>query len=132
MILNLSKCDPFLVNEGNNSKNYPTVMSSTLEFVRVLKRCNKNAKMTKIDWASAYKQIRVRKDDVWQQGFRWLGKTIYETYLVFGSVSSAGLFDRLAKVVLHFVLVKSGMPRRSIVQHLDDVCSASPWETVGP
>ena len=27
--------------------------------------------------------------------------------------SSAGLFDRLAKVVLHIVLVKSGMPKRT-------------------
>ena len=43
MILNLSKGNPNLVNEGINSKNYPTVMSSTLEFVRVLNRCGKNA-----------------------------------------------------------------------------------------
>ena len=49
--------------------------------------------------------------------------------MVFGSASSAGLFDRLAKVVLHIVLVKSGMPRRCVVQHLDDVCSALPWGT---
>ena len=71
MILNLSKGDPVSVNEGINSKNYLTVMSSTLEFVRVLNRCGKNAKITKIDWVSSYKQIRVRKDNVWQQGFKW-------------------------------------------------------------
>ena len=40
--------------------------------------------------------------------------------------SSAGLFDRLAKIVLHIVLTKSDMPRRCVIQHLDDVCSASP------
>ena len=49
MILNLCKGDQVSVNEGIDSKNYPTVMSSTLEFVRVLNRCGKNAKMTKID-----------------------------------------------------------------------------------
>ena len=41
LILILSKGDPVSVNEGINSKNYPTVMSSTLEFVRVLNRCDK-------------------------------------------------------------------------------------------
>ena len=50
----------------------------------------------------------------------------YELCMVFGASSSAGLFDRLAKVILHIVLAKSGMPRRSVIQHLDDVCSASP------
>ena len=82
--------------------------------------------MTKVDWASAYKQIRINNDDIWQQGFKWQGKIFYELCMVFGASSSAGLFDRLAKVVLHIVLVKSGMPRRSVIQHLDDVCSASP------
>ena len=47
---------------------------------------------------------------------------------MFGS-SSAGLFDRLAKVVLHIVLAKSGMPRICAIQHLDDVCTGLPWGT---
>ena len=54
MILNHSKGDPFSINAGIDSKKFPTKMSSTLEFVRVLNRCGKNAKMTKIDWTSAY------------------------------------------------------------------------------
>ena len=36
MILNLSKGDPVSVNEGINSSDYPAIMSSTLEFVRLL------------------------------------------------------------------------------------------------
>ena len=85
MILNLSKGTPFSVNEGINSADFPALMSSTLEFVRVLNRCGKGAQMTKIDWASAYKQIRVNHDDIWQQGFQWLGMTFYELCLVFGA-----------------------------------------------
>ena len=50
----------------------------------------------------------------------------YEMCLVFGAVSSPGIYDRLAKVVLHIVLQKSQMPARCVIQHLDDVCSASP------
>ena len=38
MILNLSKGDPVSVNEGINSADYPAIMSSTHEFVRVLNR----------------------------------------------------------------------------------------------
>ena len=129
MILNLSKGIPSSVNEGIRAEDFPTKMSSTYEFVRVLNRGGKNAEMTKVDWASAYKQIRVRESEVWQQGFQWLGKTFFELCLVFGASSSAGLFDRLAKVVLHIVLAKSNMPRRCVIQHLDDVCSVSPWGT---
>ena len=33
LILYLSRGNPVSVNKGINSKNYPTVMSSTLEFV---------------------------------------------------------------------------------------------------
>jgi hypothetical protein len=126
MILNLSRGFPRSVNSGISVDDYPTLMSSTEEFVRVLFRSGRGAEMTKCDWASAYKQIRVNKDHVWQQGFRWLGKVFYELCLIFGAVSSPGIFDRLAKLVLCIVLRKCGMPRRCVIQHLDDVCSASP------
>ena len=64
LILNLSKGDPFSVNEGIDSLDFPSVMSSTTEFVRVLNRNGKGALMTKIDWASAYKQIRIHHDNI--------------------------------------------------------------------
>ena len=50
----------------------------------------------------------------------------YELCLVFGAKSAAGLFDRLAKLILHIVQWKCKMPARAVIQHLDDVCSASP------
>ena len=63
---------------------------------------------------------------MWQQAFRWLGKVFYELCLIFGAVSSAGIFDRLAKLVLFIARVRAGMPARCVIQHLDDVVSASP------
>jgi hypothetical protein len=126
MILNLSKGFPHSVNSGIDGSEFPTLMSSTTEFIRILFRCGKGAEMTKADWASAYKQIRVRSDEVWQQAFRWLGKVFYELCLIFGAISSPGIFDRLAKLVLYIALVQADMPARCVIQHLDDVCSASP------
>ena len=99
-ILNLSRGKPFSVNEGIDRKNYPTSMSSTTKWVRVLIRCGVGAKMAKNDWAGAYKQIRVSTEEIWQQGFRWLGKVFFELCLVFGAISSPGLYDRLAKLIL--------------------------------
>ena len=126
IILNLSRGFPHAVNDGIVSTDYPTLMSSTEEFVRMLFKAGIGAEITKSDWAAAYKQIRTALNEVWQQGFRWLGKVFYELCLVFGAKSAAGLFDRLAKLILHIVLWKCQMPARAVLQHLDDVCSASP------
>ena len=47
-----------------------------------------------------------------------------ELCLIFGAVSSPGIFDQVAKLVLFIVLVKSGFPRNMCIQHLDDICAA--------
>ena len=46
----------------------------------------------KSDWADAYKQIAVRRQDTDLQWFVWLGKYFTENCLVFGAASSAGIF----------------------------------------
>ena len=50
IILNLSRGKPSAVNEGIDSSEYPTIMSSTEEFLRVLYSAGKGAEMTKCDW----------------------------------------------------------------------------------
>ena len=57
-ILNMSKGSPQAINDGIDSSEFPTLMSSTQEFVRVLFRNGIGAEMTKTDWQAAYKQIR--------------------------------------------------------------------------
>ena len=128
-ILNFSKGVPKSLNEGINSKDFPTVMSSTEEWVRILLRCGKRARFCKNDWAAAYKHVRVKETEVWMQGFQWLGRIFYELCLVFGGKSSAGLYDQLAKLVLWIAITLSQFPENLCVQHLDDVCAASPAGT---
>ena len=69
IIINLSKGNPVSVNEGINKLNFPTAMSSTKAWVRIMMRCGKNWCFAKCDWSRAYKHIRVNPDDVWMQGF---------------------------------------------------------------
>ena len=72
----------------------------------------------KLDWASAYKHIAVRPEDIDLQFFSWLGMDFVELCLVFGCRSSAGLYDRLAKVVLQIVLLFCKFPADMVCQYL--------------
>ena len=82
--------------------------------------------MTKVDWADAYKHVRVRAADTALQWFSWMGMFFVELCLVFGTASSPGIYDRLAKVVLGLALALSKFPRDMVCQYLDDVCAAAP------
>ena len=124
-ILNFSSGNPKSLNEGINKKDFPAKMSSTEEWVRILLRCGKHARFAKNDWSNAYKNVRVSEKEVWMQGFKWLGRYFFELCLVFGGISSPGLYDRLAKLVLWIALTMAQFPHHLCVQHLDDVCGAS-------
>ena len=114
------------MNEGIDKLEFPTAMSSTTAWIRIIWRCGRHCRFTKCDWASAYKQIRVHPDDIWMQGFAWLGRIFFELALVFGAASSPGIYDRLAKVVLFIVMKQVNFPSHLVIQHLDDVCACSP------
>lgn len=126
VILNLSAPLGNAVNEGIDTTLFPTVMSSTTKWLRALHLAGRGAKMCKIDWADAYKHIAVCIADTNLQWFTWLGMAFKELCLIFGCASSAGIFDRLAKIVVHIVAVKSCFPMRQICQHLDDCCATAP------
>ena len=81
------------MNDGIDKNDFPTVMGSVKKVVRMLTSCGEGAEFTKLDWAAAYKHIRVRQEDVQLQFFKWLDKYFAELALVFGSVSSAGIYD---------------------------------------
>ena len=80
----------------------------------------------KIDWADAYKHVPVREADLNLQWFSWLGKYFAELCLIFGTASSVGIYNRLAKVILDLVLRHAKFPAQWVCQHLDDVCAAAP------
>ena len=126
IILNLSAPLGNCVNEGIDTSLFPTVMSSTTKWLRALHLAGHGAKMCKIDWSDAYKHIAVSQTDTNLQWFTWLGMGFKELCLIFGCASSAGIFDRLAKLVVHIVATKSHFPTNRICQHLDNCCAAAP------
>ena len=121
IILNLSCPKESGVNSGINKDDFPAIMSSTPKWVRSLNLVGPGGYMCKLDWASAYKHISVRLADLPLQWFKWLDRYFLETSLIFGGVSSVGIYDRHAKIVLELVLAASGFPRSQVCQHLDDV-----------
>jgi len=125
IILNFSAPKGNCVNDGISNEDFPTTMSSTKKWLEVLDKAGRGALMAKLDWASAYKHIAVRPEDIELQFFNWLGMDFVELCLVFGCRSSAGLYDRLAKVVLAIVLLYCKFPADMVCQYLDDVCAAA-------
>jgi len=125
IILNLSAPKGSSVNDGIDADQFPAVMSSTLAWVRVLNKAGRGCSMVKIDFADAYKNIAVREEDTDLQWFSWGGKYFKELCLIFGSASSAGIFDDAAKAVLDIVCRRAAFPVDMVCQHLDDICAAA-------
>ena len=86
----------------------------------------RNALISKSDWNSAYKHQFVHEEDLKLQFVKFLGKFFCELALVFGAISSPGIYDDLAKVVLGIALLRARFPRELVSQHLDDVVSVGP------
>lgn len=129
IILNLSAPVGISVNDGIDSEDFPTIMSSTAQWLAILDRAGRNCLISKCDWASAYKHIAVCPEDVCLQWFHWLGMDFAELMLVFGCRASAGLFDRLAKTVLDLVLRAAKLDGSMVIQYLDDICAACPADS---
>ena len=126
IILNLSAPFGSSVNEGIDKALFPASMASTTRWLRCLHKAGRRARFCKIDWSDAYKHIAVHSEDTDLQWFQWGGMAFKELCLIFGSVSSAGIFDRTNKVVIHIVQVLSQLDPDLICQVLDDCCAASP------
>ena len=117
---------PGSVNSGINVEDFPAKMSSTAKFVESLFRVGRNALISKSDWNSAYKHQFVHEEDLKLQFVKFLGKFFCELALVFGAISSPGIYDDLAKVVLGIALLRARFPPELVSQHLDDVVSVGP------
>ena len=124
VILNLSAPEGMSVNDGIDSSEFPAKMSSTEEWLKVLNKAGRGAWIAKTDWADAYKQIHVAEEDTDLQYFEWGGMYFKELCLIFGSASSAGIFDDSAKTVLDIVQRKAKADPEMSCQHLDDMASA--------
>ena len=122
VILNMSRGEPFCVNQGMESEErFEVTMSSTGKWLTALQSAGRGSFFCKLDWEAAYKQLRVQEGDIRQQFFCWAGRWFAELCLVFGGSSSVGLFDRLAKVFKFVATVLSEMPENQVAQIIDDV-----------
>ena len=126
IILNLSAPLGASVNEGINKDYFPASMSSMTDWLRALQKAGRRAEMCKIDWSDAYKHLAVHAEDTDLQWFEWCGKGFKELCLIFGGVSSAGIFDRVNKIVIHISLTLAKLDPGLICQVLDDCCAAAP------
>lgn len=129
VIENLSSPRGKSVNDGINKAEFPAPMSSTTKVLRMLHRAGWGAFIYKCDWADAYKHLAVCDADLELQWFSWLGKYFVELCLIFGGVSSVGLYDRQAKVVGALVRKVADFPLELMEQHLDDNFGAAPGHT---
>lgn len=125
IILNLSAPKGSSVNDGIDADLFPAKMSSTSAWLEVLNKAGQNCWICKTDWSDAYKHVAVRSEDTDLQWFEWGGKFFKELCLIFGSASSAGIYDDAAKTVLDLVCRKAEFPKTMVCQHLDDACAAS-------
>jgi hypothetical protein len=125
IILNLSAPKGRSVNDGITAELFPAVMSSTAAWLTVLNTAGHGCWISKCDFADAYKHVAVCEADTDLQWFQWAGRWFKELCLIFGSASSAGIFDDLAKVLLDLVCRGANFPKHMTCQHLDDICAAS-------
>lgn len=126
VIVNLSSPKGFSVNDGIDPDDFPTSMDTLTKWLRALHKNGRFAKICKVDMSDAYKHIAVSLKDTDLQWFKWLGKFFKELCLVFGARSSAGIFDRVAKLVLAIVVARSGISWEMVIQFLDDCCATAP------
>ena len=119
---------PGSVNSGVDGKEFEARMSSTSKFVESLVRAGVGALICKSDWSSAYKHQHVRYEDLKLQFVEFGGMFFCELMLVFGCISSPGIYDDLAKVVLGCAINMSRIDPEMIQQHLDDVCACGTKE----
>ena len=126
VICNLSAPKDHSVNDGIDKDDFPTSMDSIEKWLAALHAAGRSCKMCKVDWSDAYKHVAVALEDTELQWFEWLGMCFKELCLIFGGKSSAGIYDRLAKVVLFIVVARSGISRAAVIQFLDDCCGCAP------
>ena len=122
IILNMSTPKEAGVNDFIRKEHYPCEMGGMKELVWAINYCGKGAKFAKCDWNAAYKHIAVAQNQLCYQWFRWLQMFFVELCLIFGCISSVGLYDRLARMMWLIVACVLSYPMDLIVQHLDDLC----------
>ena len=108
------------LNAFISKRTYPARMGGMREVLFAINFCGVGCQFAKCDWQQAYKHLGVRHGQLKFQYFMWLGRYFCELCLVFGCVSSVGLYDRFARLLVIIAMLLEGYLWFLLVQHLDD------------
>ena len=112
---------PGAVNSSIDPDLFPAKMTSIKGFLRMLFTVGRGALVCKIDWADAYKHVKVRPQDLKLQVITYGGRFFVELKLVFGARSSPGLYDTVSNVIRDLAVAESYILRSRVAKHLDDI-----------
>ena len=113
--------EPASLNQFIDITRFPVKMDGMLEFLGQLEDEGKGALLAKEDLTDAYKHIPVRREDWRLQALAWGDRFFLDTRLMFGTSSSAGIFDRFDGLLLRIAVKLSRMEGRKAKRFLDDV-----------
>ena len=116
-------CSP---NEGlKHYEEFQKVeMTSDKSFRKAMFWSGWPVEVMKSDWSIAYKHISVNPDDHALQLVFFGGRYFVERCLTFGGATSPTLYNLVAKLLIEFAEIASGMDSRHNCQQLDDNCTA--------
>ena len=109
------------LNQFIDISQYPVKMDGIPQFLVQLEEEGRGAQMAKEDMSDAYKHVPVRLEDWRLQAINWGGKVFIDTKLMFGTSSSAGIFDRFDGLLLAIAVKLSKTSPRRAKRFLDDV-----------
>ena len=112
---------PGAVNTSIDPAQFPARMTSIKNFIRMLFTVGRGALVCKVDWADAYKHVKVRPEDLKLQVITYAGRYFVELKLVFGARSSPGLYDMVSNVTRDLAVAESHILRSRVAKHLDDI-----------
>ena len=115
---------PLSLNSSISAEDFPAYMAGLGEFVELLHSQGRGALIFKADLEAAYKHVPVRQEDWGLQVLAWGDRYFIDLKLMFGTVSSAGLFDRFNRLMVKIAVNLSKIRRRLVKQYLDDVFGA--------
>ena len=101
------------------------VMSSDIKFRKAMFWSGWPCEVMKTDWSIAYKHVSVHPDDHRFQLVEFGGRFFVERCLTFGGTNSPTLYNMVAKLLIDFARLESGLDARHSCQQLDDNCCAA-------
>ena len=116
------------VNSGINVLDFPAIMTSSTDLLNMFLVTGAYSYMSKQDWNDAYKHIPVHPDDLCLQYIGIGGMFFQDCNLTFGAVSSPGIYDRAAKVILKLSVLHSNISEKHCKNQLDDALCVSFYE----